>query len=188
MTMDFNLDDLFAKMESESKFDSVLYFPKKGDNVLLAMLPPMEHNGEVKLALAVEGEYKGQKNKQFILRCLKWNLVGGKVQDQMNPQYIGVVLSPTFVQQIAVAKTKEYVFAAQEQNFIELAKAEKVSLIFRPQIKKIPDEMWEKGMMTPTWEELLQANEKSKEAFAKKAASKNGVNATKDESNPWDEQ
>ena len=186
MTMDFNLDDLFAKMESESKFESVLYFPKKGDNCLLAILAPMLYNGEYKIALAVDGEYKGQKNKQFILRCLKWNLVGGKVQDQLNPQYVGVVLSPTYIQQIAVNKTKDYVFADQSQNFIELAKTEKVQLIFRPQVKKIPDDMWEKGITTPTWDELLEANEKSKQAFAKKN-DKTGATA-KDESNPWDEQ
>jgi len=182
MTTEFNLDDLFAKMESDSKFESVLYMPKKGDNCLIAMLPPLEHEGQIKLAVAVEGEYQGKKNKQFIIRCLKWNLVGGKVQDQMNPQYVGVLLSPTFVQQIAVNKTKDYVFATQEQNFIELVKADKLQLIFRPQVKRLPDEMWVKGLSSPTWEELLKANSDAKEAFAKKGEK---PKSDKSEDTPW---
>lgn len=182
MTMEFNLDDLFAKMESESKFESVLYFPKKGDNCLLALLPPMEHKGEMKLALAVEGEYDGKKNKQFILRCIKWPIVGGKV-DSNNPQYVGIVLSPTYVQQIANAKSKEFQLATQECHFVELAKPTKIVLTFRPTVKRIPDDIWNGGLEKPTWDELLKANEDAKEAFSKKGAKTEG----KTETNPWDE-
>jgi hypothetical protein len=180
--MDFNLDDLFAKMEADSKFESVLYFPKKGDNCLLALLPPMEHDGEHKLALVVEGDFKGKKTKQFILRCIKWSIVGGKV-DSANPQYVGIVLSPTYVQQIANAKSKEFQLATQECHFIELAKSEKTILTFRPTIKKIPDEIWNAGLEKPTWAELLKANEDAKQAFAKKSDGKD----TKAETSPWDE-
>lgn len=180
--MEFNLDDLFSKMEADSKFDSILYFPKKGDNCLLALLPPLEYNGEMKLALQVEGEYQGKKNKQFILRCIKWPIVGGKV-DSANPQYVGVKLSPTFIQQIATAKAKEYQLATQECHFIELAKAEKVILTFRPTIKKIPDDIWQAGLSNPNWEELIKADTEATEAFAKKG---NKTEATKEAANPWD--
>lgn len=180
--MDFNLDDLFSKMEADSKFDSVIYFPKKGDNCLLALLPPLEFNGEMKLALQVEGEYQGKKTKQFILRCIKWPITGGKV-DSANPQYVGVKLAPSYIQQIATAKSKEYQLATQECHFVELAKAEKIVLTFRPTIKKIPDDIWQAGLNKPTWEELLKADIEANEAFAKKG---DKTTTDKKDSNPWD--
>lgn len=177
----FNLDDLFAKMESDSKFESVLYMPKKGDNCLLVMLPPLEHNGELKLAVDVEGEYQGKKNKQFIIRCIKFNINNGK-PDSANPQYVGVLLSPTFIQQIAMHKKKEFMLGTQTCHFIELAKGDKTVLTFRPTVKTIPDDIWNAGLTSPTWDELLKANADAKEAFAKKG---DKTKPDKSEDTPW---
>jgi hypothetical protein len=136
----------------------------------------------MKLALQVEGDFQGKKTKQFILRCIKWNIVGGKV-DSNNPQYIGIKLSPSFIQQIATAKSKEYQLATQECHFIELAKTEKTVLTFRPTIKKIPDDIWNAGVSTPSWEDLLKADAEATERFANK---KDGKTDLKADVSPWE--
>ena len=183
MSENFNLDSLFDVMENETKLTSVLYYPKKGDQVILAMLPPLQHQGEFKLAVPIETEYQGKVGKQFIVRFIMFNLVNGK-PDTQNPKYVGIPLAPTLVQTLVKAYKGEYRLAVQECHFIELSKADKTVLTFRPTQKRIPDEIWNVGLTSPTWEELIEANLSMKQNVAAKA---NGGKKTEDtkEDTPW---
>lgn len=181
--MDFNLDTMFDDLENASKFNSVLYYPKKGDSVVLVMLPPLEYKGEAKLALPIETEYNGKKSQQFMIRFIMFNKVNGK-PDTNNPKYVGIPLAPTYVQQIVKAYKGEYQLAKQECHMILLDKGEKTVLTFSPTVKKVPDELWNTGLLSPTWEELLKAEQEQKAAQAEK---KNGKSDSKvAESSPWE--
>lgn len=177
----FNLDDLFVKMENDSKFESILYNPRKGERCVLVMLPPIKHENEYKLSLKVETDFKGTKGFAFIIRVIKFNLINGK-PDTANPQYVGIVLPRTAVETIATNQQKGFKFATQTCHLIELAKPEKVSLTVLPQEKMIPDEIWNKGVEHPTWEELLQAHKDAQAFFAKKGDT---TKTEKSEDTPW---
>lgn len=180
MNTTFNLDDIFGQMENETKLTSTLYYPKKGEQLILAMLPPLKYNGEFKLSLPIETEYNGKKGQQFIVRFLMFNLVGGK-PDTSNPKYVGIPLAPTLVAQLVKYYKGEYQLAQQTCHFLELTKVDKTVITPRPSVKTIPDEIWNPGLTQPTWEELLQANIDMKTA----QATKQGGNKEVKEDTPW---
>lgn len=184
MTEQFNLDSLFDALENETKLSSTLYYPKKGDSVVLVMLPPVDYQGELKLALPIEGEYNGKKSTQFIMRFVMFNKVNGK-PDTTRPHYVGIPLSPTYVQQIVKAYKGEYQLAKQECHMILLDKGDKTVLTFSPTVKRIPAEIWDKGCTLPTWEELLKANADMKANQAAKATGKDAKTDNKEVS-PWE--
>ena len=183
-TMQFDLDSLFNDLENETKLQSVLVFPKKGDELVLAMLPPLEYEGKPKLSVAIEAEFNGKISQQHIIRFAMLNK-NGKTIDWDKTQFVGIPLAPTYVAQIVKAYKSEFQLAQQEQSLIILTKADKTNLVFTPKTVKIPDEVWNADNQ-PTWEQLLKAHEDMKTNIAAKKDGKGKKEESKDESTPWD--
>lgn len=174
----FNLDDVFGTMEEETKLNSILMYPKKGDDLLLAMLPPMEFEGKAKLSVAVNGEYQGKPTTQHIVRFIVLHKEGKSV-DWSKSKYVGIPLSPTYVTQIIKAYKTEFPIAVQTCSLVILNKAEKMVLTFTPKTVTIPDEVWQGGESL-TWQELIQAHTDMKNNMANKNGKKEATEDT-----PW---
>lgn len=180
--MSFDLDAAFGLLEEESKVSSVLYYPKKGEKLVLALLPPLEYQGQEKLGLPIEAEFNGKVSKQIIIRFAMFGFTNDKV-DYSKTQYVGIPLAPTFTSQLAKAHKEEYSLGVQECNLIVLEKADKTVISFKPKTVKLPDEVWQIGLTVPTWEELLEAHNNMKQNQANK---KNGDKDKKaDEKDLW---
>jgi hypothetical protein len=79
-----------------------------------------------------------------------------------------VLLPRTIIETIANNQQKGFKFATQTCHLIELFKPEKVAISVLPIEKTIPDAIWNEGVNSPTWEELLQVHIESQEFYAKK--------------------
>jgi hypothetical protein len=182
MSEQFNLDDLFGQMEQETKLTSVLMFPKKGDELLLAMLPPTEFEGKPKLSVAIEADFNGKVSQQHIVRFI---LIPkeGKVFGWDKVQFVGIPLAPTYVAQLIKLYKTDYQLAQQECNLLVLNKGEKTVITPTPKTIKIPDEVWNHDNQ-PTWEDLVKAHQDMKTNMAAKKNGKADEKGT--EKNPWD--
>lgn len=178
---EFNLDSLFADLEQETKLTSILLFPKKGDDLVLAMLPPLEFEGKPKLSIAIEAEFNGKISQQHIMRFALLHK-NGKTIDWEKTQFVGIPLAPTYVAQIVKAYKSEFQLAQQEQSLILLTKTDKTNLVFTPKAVKIPDDVWN-AENQPTWEELLKAHQDMKANIA--AKKDGGKTADKKDEVPW---
>lgn len=175
----FNLDDVFGTMEEETKLNSILLYTKKGDDLVLAMLPPMLYEGKPKLSVAVDGEYNGKPFKQHIVRFMLLHK-DGKTVDWTKTKYVGIPLAPSYISQLTTAYKTEYAIAVQNCSLILLNKAEKTTLTFTPKTIQIPDEIWQGGESL-TWEALVQAHSDMQTAVA----NKNGKKTEEKDSTPW---
>jgi len=176
----FNLEAAFGDLELETQLKSVLYYVKKGQTLALAMLPPMEFQGTPKLSISVESDFNGKKFQQHIVRFAMFDFTSGKV-DYSKTQFVGIPLASTYITQLVKAFKDEFKVATQDFNLIELQKAEKTLITFKPKIVRMPDELWETGSKAPTWDELLQAHTSMRENIDKK---KDGVKT--EASTPWE--
>lgn len=174
----FNLDDVFGTLEDETKLNSALMFVKKGEEHLLAMLPPMLYDGKPKLSIAVEGEYEGKATLQHVVRFILLHKDGKQV-DWSKSKYVGIALAPTLVTQIVTAYKSEFELAKQTCSLIVLSKPQKTTLVFTPKTVTIPDEVWNAGESL-TWQTILEAHESMKSNMAKKGTKSEGKDET-----PW---
>lgn len=189
--IEFNLEDAFGELEQAAKQSNLLKMFKAGESAIMAMLPPLEYKGKKTLFLQVASSFADRKtgkqttSDQFLIRFMIFTFENGKV-DYSKTQYVAVPLAKTFAEQLAKAFKSEYQLAQQECHLIELNKAEKMVLTFKPKLIKIADEAWQKGLNTPTWEEIVEAHQKMEDAKANKGKDVKKPDVVKDESTPWD--
>lgn len=184
-----DIESAFLDFEQDVKLSSILHFPKKGDQLFLAVLSPMLFQGKPKINIVIDTEFTDPKtnkvtqSKQYIVRFALFNFTNRKV-DWAKTEFVGIPLARSYAEQIAVAYQKGFKVATQEFNLIEFQKSSsdgKALITFLPQVVKMPDELWEKGKVTPTWDELLEAHNNMQNNIA---AKKNPTKAA-NESTPW---
>lgn len=169
----FDLDAAFSDFEQEVKMTNILHLPKKGDQLYLAVLPPLMYEGKPRINVTVDTEFTDQKtktvtqSKQYIVRFAIFGFTNRKV-DWAKTEFVGIPLARTYAEQIAQAYQKGFKIATQEFNLIEYQKADKTLITFLPQMVKMPDELWAKGCTTPTWEELIEAHNSMRANVANK--------------------
>lgn len=154
-----NLDQIFSEMENAVELSSDLVFLKKGDEHILAMCPPLEHNGKETLVVPVDSEYQGQKGKQYIVRFIDIKR-NEKEIDWENSKVIGIPLPRTVVGKIVKFYNSEYSLAVQNQSLLMLTKNPKTDVNPSPKTVEIPTEIWE-STSEMTWEILLEAYDQS---------------------------
>lgn len=189
-TENLDIESAFLDFEQDVKLSSILYFPKKGDHLFLAVLPPMVYEGKPKINIVFDSTFTDQKTKkvtqtkQYVVRFALFNFTNRKV-DWAKTEFVGIPLARTYAEQIAAAYQKGFKVATQEFNLIEFQKSNndgKALITFLPTIVKMPDELWEKGKTCPTWDELISANN----SMQNNLAAKNTQGKTdKDDSTPW---
>lgn len=179
----FNLDDVFGEMENETKLSSVVRYLKRGEEVLLAMLPPMEYEGKPKLAIPIQGEYEGKPTTQFVLRFIVLHKVDRNV-DWSKSSYVAIPLAQSLIAQIVDARKKDYALGEQTCNLLVVTKPQKTNIVFTPKTVTIPNDVWQGGE-TLTWAVILEALESMKENMSKKASKDAAAKDTLTEATPW---
>lgn len=147
---------LLSQLTNEG--DSSIYFLKNNTPPTLAfMLPPLEYQGKEVLTVPVDSEYQGQPGKQYLVRF--GILVKDNVTQQINlnlTRFVGIPLPMSAIKQIVEGKSTGYSLGTQNCHGVVITKVGKTNISFNPKEISIGEDVWRKGISSPTWEELIE--------------------------------
>lgn len=188
----FDVNELFEGLKN---FDKNLLFMEKGERKFFCLAMPLEYNGKKKIALPVQGYFKGQPNKNpsFLVRCFEVPIQSNGQPDFQNAKFVALVTNGYVAGKIrdcftagSALETKPNLLPDSNGKayLFKLQRIEKNTEFTPSSVSiQIPVDLYQQD--NPDWTTLLEEFNGMQVAMTAKYSKDNGAETNK-ESTPWD--